>query len=653
MSKIKSNDFEIIIKELLLSKKEMFKKNLNIDIEKRYTAFFWLSRGKNINIRIIKYRLNLVINLLLTLNNRFPSKDVKLESCIAIVYLKSEYQNEYKELINEEKVDGIYSFQLKKIIEHFIKNKSLEHFNSEILNNNLDLKQDLLNLLENGYIEYNCEMYCFNFPKGNKMFDVYENEIYNCFLFDKEYESDDKKIKSVLNNSNECLLEAIRTRKKLGINFPKNIFDRQSILEETFKNVSKEDKKLIFKNMLSIDSQHINSTIQRLDSYNKISLNDDEITHYLESIKEDFREKTDPKVIPEIRLKLLRLFKNSQKLLKPLYDELFPEITDAELENIDDYETMISLIIPNHVDIDNINYIVRNIDRVFKKKNFSELVKFLKRLNEKLIDYFAKNSKLLKRLNKSNKNIFYNEFKTYILLDSLEDIELFISNIELSFEDLEIIAVNLHSEKIISNDKYSNFVNKIPNLNLATLNYLCTDSCVFNVNQSIINNFKKCKNYYGVLKFSSIKECKIPFFNYNCYKKEYGKIYSNSNHIYDNIFPNSTEVVNYLMLKKLYKQYDSKFLKNMCYCNQDYELLQYVFENIKDLECINNYIKNIFGIVCTYDELLKLIENYQMIFSKIDNVAYKNLIRNIKDSKLKRKLYYLNKKLKGKSLSKS
>lgn len=648
LPKIENNDYESILKNLLQEKENVFKERFGInDIKKKYSDWLWLAQGEKLNIRKIKHRLNETINLYLTLINRFPGKYVNLKTCIAVTYLKDNYDKDFNDLIKEDKKSNIYISKLKQIIDCYLKSNNLDGIDEIIdkTSDNTNFIQDLTDLISNDFIDNNCEMYIYNYPKGNEVFNSYENDIYNCYLSDKEYHFDDLKCNETLSKNGSSLLKAIEERKQLGIKYPNNIFDRVSIFDFVFSNADEEEKMSILLDMLKISPQHISDTETRLIKIkDSVSFSKDYQKKYIELIKDDFRTNTPLGVISEIRLKLINVFFNNILILEPLYSDYFPIISADELALINSFNLMLKFINYKYLDTENIKYITTSLDKVYAKNNTEILKDFLTKLNSRIIDYFFKHSKIMEKLSIKDKKELYEKYKNSILLNDFDNISLFTTNINYSFPDLEEKVSNMFKNNIIDSNKYSNYINGLPNISKETLNYLEDDRCEFSINIKKIEKYYKMKDYYGYLKFKTILDGIIPKSEDQNITDVYEKLYSNEHNIFKKYIVKDNEFLKFIFENDIYKKYDLSHFQIMSFYNQNYKLLDYAFSNFTEINQLSEYVLNMTKIDCSEKEMFTLINVYNDKFKILNEESIKAFYKACKSKKAINRIKYLRKK---------
>lgn len=632
LPKIKNSDYGLILEGLLISKKKEFKNIANINIDDNLKSWHWLSRGKKMNLRRLKHRINNVIHLYLTLKSRFPQKYIDLKTCIAICYLRDEYEEEYEKMIEE--TDN-FSFELKSIIEKYITGKLVESDLSGIYN-------DVYLLIKAGFIDYNCEMYCFNYSKYNIIFDGNENQIINDYIFNRDYKIDNKQILEIINNNSTLLNNTIMQGFDLGIGIPSNVFSRISILNYVLKSINLEQKKKFYNDYLLIDENHINSTISRLNRIiDSDFFSDENLDTYFQYVTEEIKNNSRYDNITASRIELLKLLKSKCIIIHELYTNEFPLITIKEMNLLNNLKDLIKLINFKKISMNSIIDITKEFDRLYTNDCFEDLLDFLKSLDsDSVIDYFLKNSETMSVLTEEQKKIIFNKYFNKMKVSNINEIENVIHNFNYCFEILEDKVISLLNNNNLTIEKYEEFINKIPNFHDNTLNKLLDDECNFKISNKILNSFREKKEKYGYIKFKTINEEKISDIKRK-YVKEYEKLYSNEKFIFNDYIKSSPEYLLLIRNEKIYLKYDSHRLILMSNCVQNSELLEYVLEKITDISMLNEYFSTIRNIDCSQQELVDLFNKYSNKIKMFDKGTRNNLIKCLNNRSLKAKFSWI------------
>ena len=628
---IKNSDYEVILNKLLLSKKEIYKKSLDIDIEQTLSSWCWLSFGTNMNIRRLKHRINSVIHLYKTLIKRFPGKYIELKTCIAIVYLKDEYEEVYEQLINNEKNE----FELKQNVERYIKENILPEDLSGI-------EYDLYKLTKGGYIDYNCEMYCFNYSKYNKIFDIYEYELVNALMYDRKLDIDDLKVENVIKNNPDCIKNILDKRLNLNMGLPINIFDSKPLINYLYSS-NKDMVKVMCNELLPINNGHIKSTVSRINKIKGTDFFEEEnLIQYIEDASAKLQENGNIESINMIRLNLLDVVDNSLNI-KELYRNDYSIITKEEMKKIGNLSDVIELIDYDKINQNNIPYIVEMIDELYTDAEKILIIDIVDNLKDEVVDFYFKNCKSLAKLTKLEKEELLIKNEPKFNLANMEEIEKIINNVNCSIEKFENAMIELLSNGAINISQYKDFVNNLPNVHLCTLKRIENDDFNFKTNELIVNELEKNKEYYGYVKCRTINDNKIPSGNKKYYA-QYEALYSNKNHLYDKFIKKDITFLKYISDNKIYAKYDNHKFMIMSNCPQTLDLLNYAFEKLEDQQMLNDYLFNINSVICDKEMLKDIISKNRSRIKSLSQEAYSKFVKCCKDRSIKSKLAWSRKK---------
>lgn len=623
---IKNSDYETILRELLKSKKKDLE-SVGIDVDKTIEYWTWLSLGKQMNIRRLKHRVNDTIHRYRTIKSRFPGSTVELKTCIAITYLKDEYEDVYEKLLKQ---DNNNQFSLKSEIEKYIIDQSIDNCNT-------DFDKDLRNLVIAGYIDYNCEKYCYNYSKYNGVFDIYENELFNDYIYDREYKIDESKIEDIIKNNSTWLKNAIDKRLTLGIGLPTNVFNSVPIINYLLGEIDEEDLKKYLYGMLMIDEKHIKTTIDRLNKIKGSKFFDNKnLQSYIKETSKKIQESGDMESISSARLALIDIMPNTE-ILKELYINDYPIITKEEMIKIGNIKEIITLIDFAKVNIDNIKYIIEAIDILYKEGDKESILYILGNIYDEVVDCFCKNCKSLSKLTVTEKEELFEENKKYINLSTLKEIQTLTNNIGYSFKKTEEKIITMLDSNLINIKQYESYIKGLPNVNDCTLNRLLKDDCKFSIQANILDNYEKSKDLFGYVKFKTINDGEIPT-NKKKYFDVYERMYSNDNHIFDDYIIDNSIFLNYIRDMKVYEKYGNDRFIIMAHCSQTTELLNYAFKSLSDTSMLSEYINEIETIDCDEIEFGALLLNYKSLIVGISSEAYMHLQSFIKNKSIKAKL---------------
>lgn len=627
---IKNSDYEIILKKLLNSNKETLNKLPDFDLDQVIDYWTWLSFGNDLNIRRVKHRINGTIHLYKTLCNRFKGRYVEIKTCIAITYLKDEYESEYLKLIQE---DGNGQFALKSIIDEFIVKGDINDKNSPIM-------KDIYELLKGDYLDSNIEMYCFNYSKFNEIFNSDEYHLNDAYLKNIDYNISDETIEKIIENDDKSLIRAIEKRIKLGIGIPSNVFERCSIINYLLKTQSKEILASFYKNMLQVDLSHISSTEKRLSKIkNSDFYNEDNVSFYLENIYESTVEQGNMESIEKSRKILYQIFKEQHGELKRFFDDNFPLITDDEMKCISNNSILLDYINLNKITDKNLKTILENVDNNYKDEDSNLIVGFINSLGSSNVDYCFKNCKSLSKLNDEIKEDLFNDNIDNIEKNSIMDLKIITQNFNYSFENLEIRAIEMYDSGKCDKNEYAEYVHSLPNVHQITLTRLLNDDCIFEIGEKNINSFKEKNMYYGYVKFKTFNDDVIPIGGKKI-SDTYEQIYSNENNIFDNYISHSNNFLKYIKENNIYEKYDNHRFMNMRFITQSKDLLYYAFNKLND-EMLSDYVKDISGIEIYGAELDDFITKYSEKLKTLSESARRNIREIVEGKRYKLRLAYL------------
>ena len=633
---IMNRDFTGILRELLASKKNYLSKDLNDIFQFDNPVWNELAKGKNLNIRIIKHRLNEAMHLALLNNSRFNS--FSIESCIIFTYLKETYCSDFNELIKEELDNGISSFKFKKMVDEYLiydGDGEFEQFSQKYTSNEA-LEKDIIDALNSGYIDYNYERYIFNYSKNNKIFNTDESNLYNSYIANDDYIYDEEKIKSILNNSHDWLDKAIQRRKELNINknlvdsLPKNIYDSISVFDYIFSKLRKEEKSEFYLKKLSLSNNKSSFTLKSLEKISSY-YNEDMLIEYFETVKEDFKTNSDAINVINTRKKLLNIFNDKNSCLLTFYDDAFPVASIDELKVINSNgNTIYDFIDSSLINTNNIALYVDYVNGIDDIETDTTNDYFLG-LGNDCVDYISKHLKSLEKMSDNQKKEYFDNKGKYINITGLKEIMTFTNNINYSYPSLEQSVIDKLNANLINIDEYKEYINSLPFANNVTLEFLGNDICFFPINTKLLEQLKSEKMYYEYYKFKTINDGVIPNIDEKNANSISRLIYGNQKfgvYVSDNYY-----FSNYIIYNKIYEDYPPNFAMNLVSGKQTYNLIKFVFDNSNILD-VNDYLSNISNLDIPYSEFKSLALEFNDIFSNLNEETYTHLY-NISNTSIK------------------
>ncbi len=616
LSPICDNDYRIILKQLLFSKEKEFRKILGINIKRTHDSWYILTKSNSkMNIRILKNRINDVIHLYMTLKSRFPDKDKKIniDTCIAFTYLKNEYGEVFENFTKENDDSKI---PLKELIN----SRTIVSTSDEEKN----MCNDILKLIDDKYIDYNCDMYIYNYSKHNKILDVYESSIYNAYIYDKPYELAEEIIERTVKSNEMFLVNAIKEKKKYSKVISDNVFESNTVLNLVLKSLSSEERKEFYLQKLALDSNNIDKTSERLKSIEYSSFyTRDHVDEYIRTAVDSIPENNFQEIIKS-RLLLIDIFNNYDIELDYLYSDNYPLITNEEIRKYGSLNRILTKINYKMVNINNIAEITGSINSLEDIVSFSDVEKYLSLIDKNLLDYSFKHLFGIKVLPSDEKQVLFDKYGANLNIDDYNSIVEILSNCGFVSEKIESSVIDLLEKKAIGMDKYKEFINLLPHISEKTLDRLVKDDCFFEIPTYIVDMFREKKKMYEYIKYSSISNNKITLVNNKKYVNIYERIYQDNR--FDELIPNSEEYLSYINKKKIYEKYDISRFFFMSYLEQNMSLLEYAFKYL-DINQLNNYLSNISRIVASKEELSVLIDSNKHVIVRLE----KNAIDNFKE----------------------
>lgn len=639
MPYISITDYSLILKDLLISKKKEFKKIAGIDIVNNYGPWLKLAQSRSdINIRIIKHRLNDALHLYLTLKKRFPNKknepnkDINIKTCIAIAYLRDEFKNLFEKFVKPQPNANV---KIKEFIDQYLSSGNKETDES----NYKDLCYTIADLLDDDYIDYNCDKYIYNYSKLNEIFDVYEAKIYNSYIKDEPYNIPEARVDHILSNNDKCLMKAIEDKKKFSNSISENVFELPIILNKVLGVLNQKEKEAFYLKTLSISSAHIDNTIKRLSMASLTDFyKDDNIDLFIRTVGDDLIDKAPDDFILS-RSKLVESL-ISYSSFSYLYCDKFPLISQREIEIIKDVNKIINLISYPKLTNDNINVIISAINDLNTQLDSSSIKKILSSVNTIVVDYIFKNLACISNLSNDEKNELFSEFGKYVNLNDYNSIMAFVKNTNYTNGNIEQAVINMLNSGIINVNQYESFINLIPDVSDLSLNRLLLDDCTFKVSSLVLEKMKN-HDMYGYIKYTAFNSDKIVITSPKKNRLIYVKIYENE--IFENIAVNSPEFLEYIKAYEIYKHSNLARFPIMAYTNQNIELLSFAFENL-DSVSLNDYLLYVKTITSTEEELKGLINNNLEKIKALSDEAANNFKSKIKSSTLKRRITNIRKK---------
>lgn len=229
-------DYETILEGLLQAKKDTLN-NLGLSsIGKliEIPGMLWIIRGKNLDIREIKNRLNKAFLIFETLQNRFAEEKetISFEKCAIVAYLTTAYELEFK-------LTDDAAFQ--ELIERDIQHKLDEDLCKSILNTrNNDYVKAVLELIKSKLIDDSYRMYFYNYPKDSRIYSYSETIVRKAILYGEDSEDLNSAIESVMNNCSTIIVDSFKQMNQLKLRFPHIVFQKEELYIQALIHASDE-----------------------------------------------------------------------------------------------------------------------------------------------------------------------------------------------------------------------------------------------------------------------------------------------------------------------------------------------------------------------------------------------------------------------------
>lgn len=369
------DDYDSILLKLISSdssKKEQFEEITGETIQGDILpeSFYWIKKGHNLTLRDLKDRLNHAIMIMISRKNYKVRSSVNFKACAAVTYLESEYPEQYYKLIQNEEafakimshsVEIINSNDSNKAIELLIEDFNNQFSRVEEFSNDIGKRfiNDLCNLIYEGTFNYDFRMYFYTYPSGSHIKTTEERQLCDMLLMPSKF-NDYSNIDSVTatvysEGEDNIITKTIKSLEK----YPEVILMNETLLQISCKldwnKVAVSINSNIIEPMVlgnfaidfwkrvhNIDFGDKPAFVKKLIDYLVESFSNPDDT----ALSRGYIVKAYGKDITEFR----EIFFNSN-------NQYIPEITEEEINNINDVDVSIGLIDINNLSEDNYIYI--------------------------------------------------------------------------------------------------------------------------------------------------------------------------------------------------------------------------------------------------------------------------------------------------------
>ena len=229
-------DYEVVLEGLLKSKKDILIK-LGLKTSGKLIeipGMLWIVRGRTIDIREIKNRLNKAFLIFETLQNRFPleKEQISFEKCAIVAYLTTAFEYEF------HLTDDI---AFHKLIELNIKNELNAETCKMVLNSkNDEYVKAVLELTKSQLIDDSYRMYFYNYPKDSKIYSYSETIVQKAILYGEDSEGLDNAIDIVIECKSFVIVDSFEKMNQLKLRLPPVVYAHEKLYIQALSHAENE-----------------------------------------------------------------------------------------------------------------------------------------------------------------------------------------------------------------------------------------------------------------------------------------------------------------------------------------------------------------------------------------------------------------------------
>lgn len=360
-------DYETILEGLLETKKDILSKMELKSSGKliEISGMLWIIRGKTLDIREIKNRLNKAFLVFETLQNRFPEEknQVSFEKCAIVAYLTTTFEHEFH-------LTDDTAFQ--KLIELNIKHELDEESCKRILRvNNNDYIKAVLELTESKLIDDSYRMYFYNYPKESKIYSYSETIVQKAILYGEESEDLDSAIDNVLKCGSSIIVDSFEKMKKLKLRLPSLVFSHEKLYIYALNHAENEIILWLdnFDKSASAIDKNISEILRILEyDYVRNDYRESQAKRFCDSWEKAFSEDG----LLKLRACLCEQFSREINWYKPLFFGVHNIISIAEMQCLSIVDCIKLMNVKNDkFGLSEVDYL---LERFCKTDNVSDLV---------------------------------------------------------------------------------------------------------------------------------------------------------------------------------------------------------------------------------------------------------------------------------------
>lgn len=546
LSSIYINDYDEVLNQLVnhdkLLKHMISTKEINLaDLQ-------WLIRGEDLNIRVIKSRLELFKSIYLRLlqkSKEVPKTDkisINPKMCAFASFVKSEYPNNLYNVLENTYSEDNQNYIDIKINEFLIEGEA--KLEQEDSNNNL--KKYIVELVNNKMIDEEYKKYFYNIPKGIKPLTVNQLKL-SKYILENSIPDKIESLDLLINmcNTNDFIYKQLEKRVNLGRGIPSIVF-LNTIL---FQNATHFDESLdiLAQSLFVVNENNIEKICNFLNEIQKSSISKYKLSLFLKKyIKKSIDYIEDNNLNSDILLKyrgaLYNCLGDNIINIKELYHNY--EIEEDEISKINNPNTILELC--EFLNIEKQETIMINRLNQIEKLDFEVLKDLIKKF---------KNINIILKLTNLDKLEIKEKMKLYtIVTKEIKDITIE-NKIELltmlNYYNKDInktIIDSLDNNKTIEK-MYVDYANKINIFDDYAVKYFITIPRVYKLNSQNLERLKE----YDKEKYLICKSLDIGKIDDDLIKDK--KLLSSTFIKYQeltNLFNNNLDSINILINSKTY-----------------------------------------------------------------------------------------------------
>lgn len=669
INQINYDDKERVLKKIIDKDHLMRDIIVNHDV----SEMLWLVEDDNINIRVIKRRLEYFKDIYLmilnhnneemSLINRIKSffsnkKDniyINITTCAFVAYLRSIYNLELKCIISlynsdhmnfidlciREKILGnpvSYEDIIAKFKDKFkntlsydeLIKKIKEGYNNPIeFDNNVEfVERKIIELLNNNKFDTDYKKYFYNFPIGTKINSVNENYIYDFIKNDKKVDCNN--ITTVNESFSIVDYSFIKNKINMVVSLGKNIpnvclYEKRSL--EAAKEIELDSFNDQLRSWFYIDVNSADELCEKLKIYQHSNIDKKTIADNISNIIYDYISEHESVDVLKVRKTLIEVFGKNIKMFDNLYSSV--ELDSSEIENIEDVDTLISInSISNHSE-ETENILTERYNS-FTSVTFVNNLNYIKCLTNIKVKYGV----ICYPSNESEKKQIYEE----IVKDKITTNSKLLWALKLDYNNKELLD-SFVGEDDLNLIKLTNYINKFDELTNKALGYIENSNKLLDLKDSLIAQLDP--NSGISLAYHIYKNKKLPI-NYN--EKYIPDLFLKYDEVTEYI--KTKDVLSILMKNHTYRKFDSSNVskEKVLFFSQETqtkELLKSILENNSiSLDIKKEYILAIRDINKNASEYLLSCKNVELLIAIRNNskAIYSNYYKRADKRKISMKI---------------